>query len=107
MSEQGGIGWSRVDYGAGLKGSISGTTNISEHDRYLAACLIGPGSIAGVAADRVDWLKAVTSAVPKLKIVSSTRADLPSAVACFGSPLTAELLVISSDGLLTRVPCPT
>jgi hypothetical protein len=71
-------------------------------ERYLAACLVGPRSLAAVYRSGVDWLRAGAKLAPR----GRTAAVLPSAVACFYSPPTNELLIVGADGELTRVPVP-
>jgi hypothetical protein len=73
-------------------------------EKYLAATMIRPYWLAGVTPTRIYWIRASTRG---LSWQSATRVDLPAAVACFASAETQELLVVSSDGAITRVPIPS
>jgi hypothetical protein len=77
-----------------------GYTNPAE--RYLVACLVRTRGVAAVHRSGVDWLRAGAKLAPH----NRTAALLPSAVACFHSLPTNELLVVGADGELTRVPVP-
>jgi tetratricopeptide (TPR) repeat protein len=70
---------------------------------YLAAALVGPDRVAAVRRDGVHWLRPTLHGLPR---VSMTAAPLPEIVACFHSLLTAELLLLTHDGWLLRVPVP-
>lgn len=70
---------------------------------YLAAALVRSQFAAAVSACGVDWLR---SDGKQVKVVATTRVDLPGAVACFYSPPTNELLVVCQNGHLARVPVP-
>ena len=93
--------WQRLRMGDGpvtLSLSVCG-----RQTGYLAATVIRPGVIAGMKSGRIDWLRAVGS---QFSLTSTTPLSLPQAVACFASAPTNELLVVSSDGVLERVPVP-
>src|SRR6202043_1958510 len=70
---------------------------------YLAATLAGTGLVARVARAHVDWLRAGAKEFTK---VAASPVDLRSAVACFLSHRTNELLVVGDRGEVVRVPSP-
>ena len=70
---------------------------------YRAATLVRPGLIAGVAPDRIDWLRASGE---KLAPVRATECVLPAVLACAACHRTGELIVICGDGFVARVPIP-
>jgi hypothetical protein len=72
-------------------------------DGYLAATLVRSGLIAGVTESEVHWL---SPRFRGLKRSAPTQIALPTAVACFPSHATNELIVVCRDGLLVRVPVP-
>src|SRR5439155_21861956 len=71
--------------------------------QYLAATLVKPWLVAGVTTAEVHWLR---GAPGRLYRQATSRLDLPSAVACFPSHATNELIVIGSDGVVVRAPVP-
>src|SRR5262249_333075 len=80
-------------------GTSSATTlHLIRPDRYPPFACIRTGLMAGVPSQGIDWW-APTRVRP-----AQTRLALGNPVAAFPLPETLELLVISSDGLLTRVP---
>jgi tetratricopeptide (TPR) repeat protein len=70
---------------------------------YLAAALVGPDRVAAVRGDGIHWLRPNLHGLPR---VSMTAAPLPEVAACFHSLPTSELLLLTHDGWLLRVPVP-
>jgi hypothetical protein len=70
---------------------------------YLAAAVVRPGLVAGVTRSHVAWLRGGADAFTAMR---PTEVAIPSAVACFASPRTRELIVVCSDGFIARVPIP-
>jgi hypothetical protein len=76
----------------------------SKEHGFLCAAILSPGKIAAVEPQGVAWLR--TGPNNALTAHGTTRIALANAVACFASPTTNELLVVSRDGFVTRVPMP-
>jgi hypothetical protein len=70
---------------------------------YLATTLIRSRVIAAVTASRIDWLRC---GADRFARSSSTNVTMHSAVACFFSRRTGELIVVNSGGDLDRVVVP-
>ncbi|MBV8381466.1 MAG: tetratricopeptide repeat protein [Planctomycetaceae bacterium] len=70
---------------------------------YLAATLVRPGVVAGVTRSRVDWFR---SGASRFTLRTRNHQAIPSAVACFPSGRTGELIVVCGDGFISRVPIP-
>jgi tetratricopeptide (TPR) repeat protein len=79
-------------------------TNVTRESKYQAAALVRPNLVAAVGAFRIDWLRAGFSG---FVFASGTHVSLPQVVACFPSHPTRELLVVSRDGVVVRVPVPS
>jgi hypothetical protein len=94
------ICWTLLQSRAGLHNR---GTCLSRGERYLAAALVGPGLVAGVTADHVDWLRAY---VGGFRATGRTPVAIPAAVACFACHETHELIVVCRDGFVVRVPAP-
>lgn len=77
--------------------------NVSAAGDALAVGHVLPGQLAVVRPDRVDWLGAGGDRFTPRR---STPIAIPSAVACFPSAATAELVVVCSDGFVARVKYP-
>jgi tetratricopeptide (TPR) repeat protein len=67
---------------------------------YLAVAYVGGHKIVGVAAGQIDWLDGSND---RLTVVQSVDLCLLSAVACFNSAATREILVVYADGFIGRV----
>ncbi|HWE40625.1 MAG TPA: tetratricopeptide repeat protein [Isosphaeraceae bacterium] len=78
-------------------------THTSREGDYLAVGHVRPGQVAAVRADRVDWLRAGGD---RFTTVRSTPISIPSAVACFASLATSELVVVCADGFVARLNFP-
>ena len=99
--EQGALHWSAVDpylYKTPLFDLV-----FSAREKYRAAAFVGPDRIAGVRPGGVDWLRRGEN---RLTLSATTPADLRDAVACFFSPPTGELLVVTSGGDVVRAAAP-
>jgi hypothetical protein len=71
---------------------------------YLAATLIRPLFVAAVRSTSIHWLRARKA--KGFRPWSITRVAIPTAVACFVSHGTHELIVVCRDGSLVRVAVP-
>jgi tetratricopeptide (TPR) repeat protein len=71
--------------------------------RFLTATIIRSGLVAAVSSDDVDWLRC---AGQSFSLWSRTTVHLSTAIACFPSHPTNELLVVCGDGFLVRIPVP-
>jgi hypothetical protein len=83
-----------------FKGVNSSTTTFHPvgGDRYRAFACVRTDVMAGVHAQGIDWW------TPTRVRPAQTRLALGNPVAAFPLPDTLELLIVSADGLLTRVP---
>ena len=70
---------------------------------YLAAARAGTNGVVAIAPRRIDWLDASGE---RFTLLQTVNVDLRSAVACFNSPSTREVLVVCSDGFIARVVTP-
>jgi hypothetical protein len=77
------------------------TMAFSESIPFLAAAVLRSGVVAGVTSKGVHWLLCDARG---LKPLGHTPADLPKAVACFRNARGRELLVVTTDGTLVRIP---
>jgi tetratricopeptide (TPR) repeat protein len=103
LGENGSVYWSALHLGD-LEQRGAYATNVSVRaEGYLAAALLRPGFVAGVARRSIDWLRCGPK---QFTLHSATKVFLPSAVACFPSHITRELLVVCRDGVVVRVPAP-
>jgi hypothetical protein len=94
--------WSELEWVSGQLKVISANT-AAPTAGYRAAAIVRHGLVAGVAADRIEWLRPGRGFARK----GETRIEVPRAVACFVSQPTGELLVVSADGTIEPVPLPT
>jgi hypothetical protein len=94
------VQWTEVQF---REGTATVARAVSPQTGYLAVALLGPVRVAAVRRNGVDWLRRERG---QLLPWTTTALDVPSAVACFHSPMTNELLVVSRDGWLVRVPVP-
>jgi hypothetical protein len=70
---------------------------------YLAAARAGTNGVVAIAPTRIDWLDAN---VERFSLLRTVNVSLPSAVACFNSPTTREIVVVCADGFIARVVTP-
>lgn len=70
---------------------------------YLAAAVVRPGLVVGVTRTRVEWLRCGGD---RFSFSFSTELSIPSAVACYASRRTGQLIVVCDDGFIARVPIP-
>ena len=70
---------------------------------YLAAAHIGTNRIVAIASRQIDWLDA---GAERFSLAKTVDVGLHSAVACFNSPCTREVLVVCSDGFIARTVAP-
>lgn len=80
------------------------STNASAGDEpYLASTLLRSGFVAGITRSHIDWLRCGRQ---RFSLIASEKVDLPTAVACFPSAATNELIVVCGDGHVVRVSVP-
>jgi tetratricopeptide (TPR) repeat protein len=70
---------------------------------YLAVALARSGLVAAVTDAHVEWLRC---GADKFTLAYRSEASVPSAVACFYTRTTGELIIICADGFVGRVPLP-
>ena len=70
---------------------------------YLAAARSGTYGVVAIARERIDWLNA---SAERFSVARTVNVGLRSAVACFSSPLTHEVLVVCADGFIASVLTP-
>ena len=70
---------------------------------YLAAARAGTNGVVAIAPRRIDWLDASGE---RFSVLQTVNVGLHSAVACFNSPSTREVLVVCADGFIARVVTP-
>jgi tetratricopeptide (TPR) repeat protein len=105
LAAHGIVYWSKLHVGPDDLKVVA--TNVSVRaEGYLAACLVRPGFVAGVSRAHVDWLRSGGKNF-SLAAGAPTRIPLPTALACFPSHATNELIVICRDGAIVRIPIPT
>lgn len=83
--------------------SSTSVTNISASDLgYRCAALLRPGYLAAVTDRSIHWLRGVST---RFALLSTTEDHgVPDPVACFPCHRTLDLLIVSRDGLVGRVP---
>jgi tetratricopeptide (TPR) repeat protein len=100
--DEGALYWSKLCLDQeGLR--LVSTAASTVADTYRAAAIIQPGVVAGVRSGHIDWLRFDGR---HLQLHSSMPLAPQPIISSFTSHLTRELLVISSTGLLDRVPLP-
>jgi hypothetical protein len=70
---------------------------------YLAAARAGTNGVVAIAPKRIDWLDA---SADRFSVFQTVDMGLHSAVACFNSLSTREVLVVCADGFIARVVTP-
>lgn len=103
LSEGGVVHWSTLERKDIKYNKIERGFHGFEPSGHQAATIIRPGLIAAVTEGKVRWLGPSKSL---LSPQAETDITLTNAVACFPSYLTSELIVVSSDGMIERVPIP-
>ncbi|WP_439620514.1 hypothetical protein [Gemmata sp.] len=78
---------------------------IAPSEDYIAACLTGPGAVAGVTRqNEVQWFRLVGT---RLDVVASVRLNVPTpVVALVARPTHNEVVAILADGYAVRVGRP-
>lgn len=100
INSEGTFFWSKLLFdGTDLKASAN--YSFAREEGYGAATILSAGTIAAVTKYRVDWLRGGTQ---RLVLHNTTQVALPDVVACFPSYPTSELLILSGDGWLERLP---
>ena len=100
--DSGGIYWSRLHFD-GEKWYPESAAVAAGHSGYQAVTFLGPGRLAAVREGRIVWLR---HAGKWLVPWSTQELSLPAAHACFFSPRTNELTVITHDNHAVCVPVP-
>jgi hypothetical protein len=106
IDSAGSLHWAEIPFGGSTPSS--GAT-IRAHfsppyQGYRAVTIVRPGFVAGVTArDGIHWLRRSGA---RLVLDSTTWTAFPSAVACFPSEATNELLVVCDGGEVVRLPVP-
>lgn len=103
LDREGVLNWSRLHIRPRESVESVARSTASRPGGFLATTIVRPSFLAGVLADRVEWLRA---GAPYLSIHSKTAVDAPKAVACVASTGTNELLIVCQDGFLVRIPIP-
>jgi tetratricopeptide (TPR) repeat protein len=101
LNEEGRLHWS--DLRLQRWGEFSCRTIATPEEGYRAAALLGPGTVAGVKTQRIDWLLCKGNQFSPWAV---TRIGIPGAVAAFPSHPTEELIVVCEDGCIVRLPIP-
>jgi len=102
LGPYGTIHWASLQVGFGLLDLLASNTTGSEGG-YRTTTIARPGLVAGVTNSAIHWLRCGASTFSRSSI---READLDSIVACASSRGTSELLVISQEGWLARLPFP-
>jgi hypothetical protein len=106
IDSAGSLHWADIPLNGGTPSS-EGTVQAQftpPYQGYRAATIVRPGFVTGVTArDGIHWLRR-SGARPVLE--STTWTAFPSAVACFPSAATNELLVVCDGGEVVRLPVP-
>jgi tetratricopeptide (TPR) repeat protein len=81
-------------------------TRWPQHNGYLAAAIVKSDLVVGVRKDRIEWLRcswpgARTGEFSKR---AETQIVFPTPVACYPHYKSQELILISSEGTIARVP---
>ncbi|HEV2950089.1 MAG TPA: hypothetical protein VGX70_22110 [Gemmataceae bacterium] len=71
------------------------------HEGYLAATIIKSDLVVGIKKDRIEWLRCSATDFSKR---SETEIVFPSPVACYPHFSSNQLILISSEGTIGRVP---
>src|SRR5262249_41790953 len=100
LGETGRLHWAALRLTGAERGRVARLIR-SRGRSARAASFLSPGRLAAVSASGVHWLRAGETGLHE---TGFTRCGLDDAVACFGSPLTSELLVLTRQGELVRVP---
>lgn len=79
------------------------TNSAAREGGYLAAALARSRLVAAVTDSHVEWLRC---GADKFTLASRIEASVPSAVACFCTRTTGELIVVCADGFVGRLPIP-
>ena len=95
------VRWSLVQYAENR--FCRSLSCVSGADVYRAATIVRAGVVAAVRDAGVDWLRCRPKGFVRMH---TTNTSLSSVEACFPSHPTRELIVISTDGAITRVSIP-
>jgi tetratricopeptide (TPR) repeat protein len=102
LDSKGCLHYSQISF-SGLDPQVNVTNTAVRPEGYLATTIVGPGEVAGVSRSHIDWLRAGKREFTRK---STTMVALRSAIACFVSFRTSELLVVCAEGEVARVPFP-
>ncbi len=102
ITKEGCLYWSRIRFAETDKTEVhTDCTQWPHHEGYLAMSIIKSGVVVGVKKGRVEWLRSTSE---KLAVKSETKIDFPSPVSCYPHYPTNELVLISSEGTVARIP---
>lgn len=106
VDEGGALYWSEFD-ARGRSDPRAKTATEAHPDRFLAACLLGPGSVAAVTGqNEVHWLR-VTGGPKFRSWAPPRRLSVPArCVALVSRPQANEVVAVFDDGSAVRVPKP-
>jgi tetratricopeptide (TPR) repeat protein len=102
FGETGTLYWSSLALGAGRL-AVSATNASAREEPYLAAAIVHAALVAGVTRSGIDWLRCGRD---RFSLVAREELPLTSAIACFPSPATNELIVVCDDGSVLPVVVP-
>jgi hypothetical protein len=96
------LGWAELEFTDGeLTDAVART---AEDDQpYLAAAVVRAGQVAALTPRAIHWLRAGPRG---LQVQAVQDVALSRALACFPFYRGKELLVVSADGTLTKIPFP-
>lgn len=102
LDREGALFWALLRFEEGLLDLVA-SHRILRGTPYLTATLIRSRLVAAVSGTQIEWLRC---GADRFTVTHATRIELPTALACFPSRRTGELLVVSRDGVLDRISFP-
>ncbi|MDR3636277.1 MAG: tetratricopeptide repeat protein [Isosphaeraceae bacterium] len=96
--------WSEVVRSPGVAPSFQTISPPTPTGGFQAATLLPTGHLAGLSRTSVTWFR---RGAGKAEIIDTHQVALPSAIACFASHPTRELIVVCRDGFIARVSYPS
>jgi hypothetical protein len=100
LDQDGNVCWSDLELPAQPWPMVT-TLALANPEGYLAAAVVRPGLVAAITPRRVHWLRRRQAA---LVPAAYSEVRLPAAVACFPHYQSNELIVVSGDGTVARLP---
>jgi hypothetical protein len=102
VREDGNVCWSLIQFKDDGQ-PVTRMSNVSRSSKYQAAALVRPALVAAVGTYRIDWLR---GSFTGFAYSAASHVAVEAVVACFASHETRELLVVSREGVVMRVPVP-